>query len=59
MSSAAKPTRAPEAISAAPARRSFDLGRGTLGAIVFVLVLAAVPLGAPQFWVTLGNYIGL
>ena len=25
----------------------------------FVVVLAAVPLAAPQFWVTLGNYIGL
>ncbi|HEX6138398.1 MAG TPA: branched-chain amino acid ABC transporter ATP-binding protein/permease [Casimicrobiaceae bacterium] len=25
----------------------------------FVLALAAVPLAAPQFWVTLGNYIGL
>ena len=26
---------------------------------VFVAVLVAVPLAAPQFWVTLGNYIGL
>jgi branched-chain amino acid transport system ATP-binding protein len=25
----------------------------------FVALLVAVPLGAPQFWVTLGNYIGL
>jgi len=30
-----------------------------LGYIVFVIVLAAVPLAAPQFWVTLGNYVGL
>src|SRR5438093_1383119 len=27
--------------------------------IVFLALLAAVPLAAPQFWVTLGNYIGL
>jgi branched-chain amino acid transport system permease protein len=27
--------------------------------IVFVLAIALVPLAAPQFWVTLGNYIGL
>ena len=26
---------------------------------LFVVALAAVPLVAPQFWVTLGNYIGL
>ena len=25
----------------------------------FVAALLAVPFGAPQFWVTLGNYIGL
>src|SRR5689334_25176130 len=31
--------------------------RGALAA--FVLALALVPLAAPQFWVTLGNYIGL
>src|SRR5512138_1369467 len=30
-----------------------------LGLIVFLLLLAAVPLAAPQFYVTLGNYIGL
>ncbi len=30
-----------------------------IGTIVFVLALAAVPLAAPPFWVTLGNYIGL
>ena len=24
-----------------------------------VALLAAIPLAAPQFWVTLGNYIGL
>ncbi|HEX4883853.1 MAG TPA: branched-chain amino acid ABC transporter ATP-binding protein/permease [Casimicrobiaceae bacterium] len=27
--------------------------------MAFIAVLAAVPLAAPQFWVTLGNYIGL
>ena len=27
--------------------------------VAFLLVLAAVPLAAPQFYVTLGNYIGL
>ena len=32
---------------------------GRFAAIAFVLVLAAVPAVAPQFWVTLGNYIGL
>src|SRR5690348_17335400 len=54
------PARASEAIAAAaPARHSFDRARGALGAAVFVMVLAAVPLAAPQFWVTLGNYIGL
>src|ERR671935_1994473 len=30
-----------------------------MGTIAFVVALAAVPLAAPQFWVTLGNYIGL
>ncbi len=30
-----------------------------LGYAVFVVALAVVPLAAPQFWVTLGNYIGL
>ena len=28
-------------------------------AVAFALALTAVPLAAPQFWVTLGNYIGL
>jgi len=32
---------------------------GALGPIAFVVVLAGVPLFAPQFWVTLGNYVGL
>jgi ABC-type branched-subunit amino acid transport system ATPase component/ABC-type branched-subunit amino acid transport system permease subunit len=31
--------------------------RGAL--VAFVAALALVPLAAPQFWVTLGNYIGL
>ncbi len=30
-----------------------------LGACAFVAVLIGVPWAAPQFWVTLGNYIGL
>jgi branched-chain amino acid transport system ATP-binding protein len=30
-----------------------------LGYVVFVAVLVGVPLAAPPFWVTLGNYIGL
>ena len=30
-----------------------------VAAVAFVLALVAVPLAAPQFWVTLGNYIGL
>ena len=29
------------------------------GAVALVVTLAVVPLAAPQFWVTLGNYIGL
>ena len=27
--------------------------------VAFLVILAAVPLAAPQFYVTLGNYIGL
>ena len=30
-----------------------------LALVVFVVVLVGIPLVAPQFWVTLGNYIGL
>ena len=30
-----------------------------LAVVAFVVALAAIPLAAPQFWVTLGNYIGL
>jgi len=30
-----------------------------IGLAVFLVVLAAIPLAAPQFYVTLGNYIGL
>ena len=30
-----------------------------LGQVVFVAVLVGIPLVAPQFWVTLGNYVGL
>jgi ABC-type branched-subunit amino acid transport system ATPase component/ABC-type branched-subunit amino acid transport system permease subunit len=32
---------------------------GRLGVVLFVAVLVGVPLLAPAFWVTLGNYIGL
>jgi len=32
---------------------------GALGYVAFAVVLGGVPLFAPQFWVTLGNYIGL
>ena len=32
---------------------------GASGYIAFVAVLVGVPLFAPQFWVTLGNYVGL
>jgi len=32
---------------------------GAWGVAAFVAILAGVPLVAPQFWVTLGNYIGL
>ena len=32
---------------------------GIWGVVAFVAILAGVPLVAPQFWVTLGNYIGL
>ena len=30
-----------------------------LAVVLLAVLLAAVPLAAPQFWVTLGNYIGL
>ena len=33
--------------------------RAAWGYAAFIALLAAVPLAAPQFWVTLGNYIGL
>src|SRR5512139_4305983 len=32
---------------------------GAIGYGTFVAALVAVPLLAPQFWVTLGNYVGL
>jgi ABC-type branched-subunit amino acid transport system ATPase component/ABC-type branched-subunit amino acid transport system permease subunit len=35
----------------------FDRARVAFG--VFVAILIVVPLAAPQFWITLGNYIGL
>jgi branched-chain amino acid transport system ATP-binding protein len=39
------------------AGRTLPFGR--LGLVLFVAVLVGVPLLAPAFWVTLGNYIGL
>jgi len=38
---------------------SFGSALSRLGLTAFVVALAAVPLAAPQFWVTLGNYVGL
>jgi branched-chain amino acid transport system permease protein len=35
----------------------FDGARAAFG--LFVAILIAAPLAAPQFWITLGNYIGL
>ncbi|MEO8752983.1 MAG: branched-chain amino acid ABC transporter ATP-binding protein/permease [Casimicrobiaceae bacterium] len=35
----------------------FDWSKAALG--LFAMILVAVPLVAPQFWITLGNYIGL
>ncbi len=32
---------------------------GALGRIACAVALVAIPLAAPQFWVTLGNYVGL
>jgi len=32
---------------------------GAFGYVAFVAVLAGIPLVAPEFWVTLGNYVGL
>src|SRR6187551_3765056 len=32
---------------------------GRLATLAFVVALLAIPLVAPPFWVTLGNYIGL
>ena len=39
--------------------RARRLPFGAIGVAAFVVVLAGVPLAAPQFWVTLGNYVGL
>jgi ABC-type branched-subunit amino acid transport system ATPase component/ABC-type branched-subunit amino acid transport system permease subunit len=33
--------------------------RGRIAFLAMIAVLVAIPLVAPQFWVTLGNYIGL
>ena len=32
---------------------------GVLGRIACAAALVGIPLVAPQFWVTLGNYVGL
>jgi branched-chain amino acid transport system permease protein len=39
--------------------RARRLPFGAIGVAAFVVALAGVPLAAPQFWVTLGNYVGL
>ena len=39
--------------------RGARLPLGAWGYAIFVAALVGVPLVAPQFWVTLGNYIGL
>jgi len=39
--------------------RARRLPFGAIGVAAFIVVLAGVPLAAPQFWVTLGNYVGL
>jgi branched-chain amino acid transport system permease protein len=38
---------------------SFGPAFSRFGYLVFVVALAVVALAAPQFWVTLGNYVGL
>jgi ABC-type branched-subunit amino acid transport system permease subunit len=40
-------------------RRRMTVKPDRLALAVFVVVLVGIPLVAPQFWVTLGNYIGL
>jgi branched-chain amino acid transport system permease protein len=40
-------------------RNGRRLPLGIFGYAAFIAVLVGVPLAAPQFWVTLGNYIGL
>ena len=40
-------------------RRCRTMKLGRFAFVAFIALLAAVPLLAPQFWVTLGNYIGL
>jgi branched-chain amino acid transport system permease protein len=42
-----------------PKAYSVSVTTDRVAMIVFVLALVSVPLAAPQFWVTLGNYIGL
>jgi ABC-type branched-subunit amino acid transport system ATPase component/ABC-type branched-subunit amino acid transport system permease subunit len=41
------------------AAEAIQANAARIGSAVFVLALVAVPLAAPPFWVTLGNYIGL
>ena len=40
-------------------RSLLRIGRGRAGLVAVVIVAAIVPLVAPPFWVTLGNYVGL
>jgi branched-chain amino acid transport system permease protein len=42
-----------------PPNEASAMNTGRLAFVAVVAVAAAVPLFAPQFWVTLGNYIGL
>jgi branched-chain amino acid transport system permease protein len=48
---------ADERLRASPMR---FIGKGaSVAVVIFVVLLLAVPIVAPPFWVTLGNYIGL
>jgi hypothetical protein len=35
------------------------MSAGRVACAAFILLLVGIPLVAPQFWVTLGNYVGL
>ncbi len=49
---------ADERLRGSPPMRFVDSG-GRLAMLAFVVALLAIPIVAPPFWVTLGNYIGL